>query len=132
MGRRFFLTSTTRDWHNMRRIKARHEFDVSYQKNVTYRLKNKKENNFDYILEHSDCKTITKDVLLQKLSEISSLPEPVIHCVLLDFFDLISLSLLNEKTISLHSFGSLSKVNGKIVFRPSKQLVEDTCHFDER
>lgn len=131
MGKRVFLTTTVRNWRHIGRIKERHEFDVSYQRNITYRLKNKKENDFDYILEHKECKNISKDVLLRKLSELSSLPESVIHCVLLDFFDLISLSLLNDKSVTLHDFCQLSKNNGKIAFRPSKHLIEDCCHFVE-
>ena len=126
MGKRIFLSSSVRNWRYISKVKERHEFDSSYNNVISSRSICDESKLFDNVITSNKVNTVSTYSLIRKISEVSSLPESIVHCVLMDMIDLVSFALTNNKNVSIHSFGSFSVNEGSVVFKPSKQLLNES------
>lgn len=131
----FCKTSTNRLYNLCRRLKQKHEFDVSYKQVYSDRINRKKFIKFDDILSKESLKIINTSCLVNKISEETGLPERVIGATLLTFIDCLYIAIQKNKTISIHDFGVFYKDELGIKFKQAKNFInfikkESLCDGD--
>lgn len=125
MGRKkLFSVSTQRNWSSLFCvINRKHEFDSRFDEVLTSRCNC---DEYDDVISNEKKTNVSNTTFIKKLSEIMRLPQSVVNSVILDFTDLIALTLSKNKHVTLHSFGrfSYSKENKSVQFTPSKAFIE--------
>lgn len=129
--KKLFSLSGQRKWSTSTwKIKRKNEFDAQYEETLTLRCPCVE---YDAIMEgKNNC--VPNGSFIKKLTEITRLPQSVVNAVLLDFVDLILLTVSKNKSVSIYSFGRFFPTNDEkiISFIPSNAFINQIKELKDK